>query len=47
MASIKLNDKMIRSLTVEQMKGDFVENLYIKANKAAGSFSWIYKFIYF
>lgn len=45
MASIKLNDKMIRSLTVEQMKGDFVENLYIKANKAAGSFSWIYKFI--
>lgn len=44
MASVKLTDKIIRSLKSEQIKGDFVENLYIKANKAAGSFSWLYKF---
>lgn len=44
MASVKLTDKIIRSLKSEQIKGDFIENLYIKANKAAGSFSWLYKF---
>lgn len=45
MASVKLTDKIIRSLMPEQMKGDFIENLYIKANKAQNSFSWLYKFI--
>lgn len=45
MASVKLTDKIIRSLMPEQMKGDFIENLYIKANKAKNSFSWLYKFI--
>ena len=29
----------------KQMEGDFIENLYIKANKAQNSFSWLYKFI--
>ncbi|MCW9698138.1 tyrosine-type recombinase/integrase [Avibacterium sp. 20-129] len=44
MASIKLTDKIIRSLSPEQLKGDTIENLYIKANKASGSYSWFYIF---
>lgn len=44
MANQKLTDTVIRSLKPGQTKGDFVENLYIKANQAKGSYSWLYVF---
>lgn len=44
MANIKLTDKIIRSLPAGCLKGDLIENLYIKVNKGVNSFSWLYKF---
>ncbi|OOF42804.1 hypothetical protein BKK51_12490 [Rodentibacter trehalosifermentans] len=44
MANQNLTDKIIRALKPGQTKGDLIENLYIKANRAKGSYSWIYKF---
>ena len=44
MANQKLTDSVIRALPSGKTKGDFVENIYIKANQAKDSYSWIYKF---